>query len=55
MVAVSNINTDSVKSFFLTPIWLYNNRAYSLAISTIWSTITLSKILLRVFFKVIGR
>ena len=55
MVAASNINTNSVKRFFLAPIWLCGNRVYFLAISTIRSAITLSKILLRVFSKVIGR
>ena len=55
MVAVSSINTDSVKQFFFTPILLYNNRACSLAIFTIQSAITLSKILLGVFSKIIGR
>jgi hypothetical protein len=55
IVAASSISTDSVERFFLTPIWLYSSRAYSLAVSTIWSAITFSKILLRVFSKVIGR
>ena len=55
MVLVSRVSANSVKRFFLAPIWLYGNRAYSLAVSAIYSTITLSKILLRVFSKIIGR
>ena len=55
IVVASSVSADSVKRFFLTPIWLYSSKAYSLAISTIWSAITLSKILLRVFSKAIGR
>ena len=55
IVLASKINTDSIKQFFLAPIWLYNNRAYSLAVSAIYSVTTLFKILLRVFFKAIGR
>jgi len=55
MVAVSSVSTNSVKRFFLAPIWLYSNRAYFLAVSIMRSAITFSKILLRVFFKVIGR
>ena len=54
MVAVSNISTNSVKQFFFAPIYLYSNKAYFLAVSTIQSTITLSKISLRVFSKAIG-
>ena len=55
MVAVSSISANSVKRFFLAPIWLYNSRACSLAISAMRSAITLSKILLRVFSKAMGR
>ena len=55
MVLVSRVSTNSVKRFFLAPIQLCGNRACSLAISAIYSTITLSKILLRVFSRVIGR
>ena len=55
MVAASSISINSIKQFFLAPIWLYSNRVYSLAISAIWSAITLFKILLRVFFKAIGQ
>jgi len=35
MVAVSSVSTNSIKRFFLTPIWLYSSRAYSFTISTI--------------------
>ena len=55
IVVVSSVSANSVKRFFLAPIQLYSSRAYSLAISTIRSAITFSKILLRVFSKVIGR
>jgi hypothetical protein len=55
IVEVSRVSADSIKQFFLAPIWLYGNRACSSAIFTMWLAITLSKILLRVFFKVIGR
>ena len=55
IVAASSVSADSVKRFFLAPIWLYSNRAYSLAISAMRSAITLSKILLRVFSRAIGR
>ena len=55
IVAVSSVSTNSVKRFFLTPIQLYSNRVYSLAVSTIQTAITLSKILLRVFSNIIGR
>jgi hypothetical protein len=54
IVVASSVSANSVKRFFLAPIWLYSSRAYSLAVSTIWSAITFSKILLRVFSKVIG-
>ena len=54
MVVVSSISTNSVKGFFLTPIWLYSSRAYSSTVSAMRSAITFSKILLRVFSKVIG-
>jgi hypothetical protein len=55
MVVASSVSADSVKRFFLAPIWLYSSRAYSSTISTMWSTITFSKILFRVFSKVIGQ
>ena len=55
IVVASSVSANSIKRFFLTPIQLYSSRAYSLAVSTIRSAITLSKILLRVFSKVIGR
>ena len=55
IVVVSSISADSVKRFFLAPIWLYSSKAYSSAVSAIRSAITLSKILLRVFSKAIGR
>ena len=35
MVVASSISANSVKRFFLAPIWLYSSRAYSLAVSTI--------------------
>ena len=54
MVLVNKINTDSVERFFLAPIWLYGNKACFSAVSAICSTITLSKILLRVFSKCYG-
>jgi len=55
MVVVSSVSTNSVERFFLAPIWLCGSRACSSAVSAIWSAITFSKILLRVFSKVIGR
>ena len=55
MVVVSSISANSVKRFFLAPIQLYSSRACSSTVSTIQSAITFSKILLRVFSKVIGR
>ena len=55
MVAASSVSADSVERFFLTPIWLCSSRACSLAVSAMWSAITFSKILLRVFSKAIGR
>ena len=55
MVAVSSVSANSVKRFFLAPIWLYSSKACSSAVSAMRSAITLSKILLRVFFKAIGR
>ena len=55
IVAISSVSANSVKRFFLAPIWLYSSRAYSLAVSAMWSAITLSKILLRVFSKAIER
>ena len=55
IVLVNRVNTDSVERFFLAPIWLCNNKAYSSAISAIYFIITLFKILLRVFFRVINQ
>jgi len=55
MVAASSISANSIKRFFLAPIWLYSSRACSSTVSAIWSAITFSKILLRVFSKAIGR
>jgi len=55
MVAVSSVSANSVERFFLAPIWLCGSRACSSAVSAIRSAITFSKILLRVFFKAIGR
>ena len=55
IVAASSVSANSIKRFFLAPIQLYSSRAYSLAISTMRSAITFSKILLRVFSRVIGR
>ena len=55
IVAASSVSANSVKRFFLAPIQLYSSKAYSLAVSAMRSTITLSRILLRVFSKVIGR
>jgi len=55
IVVVSSVSANSVKRFFLAPIWLCSSRAYSSAVFAIWSAITFSKILLRVFFKAIGR
>ena len=55
IVAASSVSANSVKRFFLAPIWLYSSKVYSLAVSAIWSAITLSRILLRVFSKVMGR
>jgi hypothetical protein len=53
MVVASSVSINSVKQFFFALIWLYSSRVCSLAISVMWFTITLSKILLRVFFRVI--
>jgi len=55
MVAVSSVSANSIKRFFLAPIWLYGGRVYSSAVSAMRSAITFSKILLRVFSKAIGR
>ena len=55
MVAASSVSADSVERFFLAPIWLCGSKACSLAVSAIRSAITLSKILLRVFSKAMGR
>ena len=55
MVLASKVSADSVKRFFLAPIWLYSNKVYFLAVSAMRSTITLFSILLRVFSKAIGR
>ena len=55
MVAASSISANSVKRFFLAPIQLCGSRACSSTIFAIQSAITFSKILLRVFFKAIGR
>jgi hypothetical protein len=55
IVAASSVSANSVKRFFLAPIWLYSSRLYSLAMSAMRSAITFSKILLRVFSKAIGR
>ena len=55
MVAASSISANSIKRFFLAPIWLYSSRACSSTVFTIWSAITFSKILLRVFSKAIGQ
>jgi len=55
MVVASSVSANSVKRFFLAPIWLCGSRACSSAVSAIWSAITFSKILLRVFSKAIGR
>ena len=54
-VAASSVSTNSIKRFFLAPIWLCGSRACSSTVSAIQSAITLSKILLRVFSKAIGR
>ena len=54
MVLVSKVSANSVEWFFLAPIWLYNNKIYSAAVSAMRFTITLFSILLRVFFKAIG-
>ena len=35
IVAASSVSANSVKRFFLAPIWLYSSKAYSLAVSTI--------------------
>jgi hypothetical protein len=35
IVVASSVSANSIKRFFLAPIWLYSNRAYSLAISAI--------------------
>jgi len=55
MVAASSISADSVERFFLAPIWLCGSRVCSSTVSAMWSAITFSKILLRVFSKAIGR
>ena len=55
MVVASSVSANSVKRFFLAPILLYGSRAYSSAVFAMWFAITFSKILLRVFFKIIGR
>ena len=55
IVVVSSVSTNSVKRFFLAPIWLYSSRVYSSTVSAMRSTITFSKILLRVFSRVIGQ
>jgi len=55
MVVVSSVSANSVKRFFLAPIWLCGSRAYSFTVSAMWSAITFFKILLRVFSKAIGR
>jgi len=55
MVVASSVSADSVKRFFLAPIWLCGSRACFSAVSAMWSAITFSKILLRVFSKAIGR
>jgi len=55
IVAASSVSADSVKRFFLAPIWLCGRRACSSAVSTMRSAITFSKILLRVFSRAIGR
>jgi len=55
MVVASSVSADSVKRFFLAPIWLCGSRACSSAVSAMRSAITFSKILLRVFSKAIGR
>ena len=53
IVLVNKVSTDNIERFFFTPIWLYNNKAYFLIIFTMQSVITFSKILLKIFFKVI--
>ena len=55
IILINKVSTDSVERFFLAPIWLCGNKAYSSAVSAIHSIITLSRILLKVFFKVIGQ
>ena len=55
IVTASSVNTDSVKWFFLAPIWLYGNRVCSSAMSVMWSIITFFRILLKVFSKTIGQ
>ena len=55
IVAASSVSANSIERFFLAPIWLYSSKACSSAVSTMRSAITLSKILLRVFSKAIGR
>ena len=55
MVVASSVSANSVKRFFLAPIWLCGSRACSLAISAMRSAITFFKILLRVFSRAIGR
>ena len=55
MVLLNRVNTNSVKRFFLAPIWLYSNKACFLAVFAMRFIITLFKILLRVFSKAMGR
>ena len=55
MVLVNRVNADSVERFFLAPIWLCGSKACSSAASAMRSTITLSRILLRVFSRAIRR
>jgi hypothetical protein len=55
MVAASSVSANSVKRFFLAPIWLCGSRACSSTVSAMRSAISFSKILLRVFSKAIGR
>jgi len=55
MVVASSVSANSVKQFFLALIWLCGSRACSSTVFAIWSAITFSKILLRVFSKAIGR
>ena len=53
IVAASSVNTDSVKQFFLAPIWLYGSRVCFSAMSVIQSAITFFRVLLKVFSKII--